>query len=115
MYKIYRFQCDTCQHEFKDMVDGEDGLPDECPNCDITEGFTKLVSSPMQMKIVAPTVKPCHYSRAGRWHLGPGRKAEKAGRQISMYGTDKSLKRKNTNASAAGGASTSGNKKSGKA
>jgi putative FmdB family regulatory protein len=49
MYKVYDFQCKTCDHIFEDMLRPEDPQP-VCEACG-AEGVTRLLSAPKIMGV----------------------------------------------------------------
>ena len=84
----FSFECRGCGHVFTDLVDGSEGAPDPCPQCGEAEGATKLLSSPKMAVNHIPMYPGCKASMAG-FVREARRPAEKAGRQVSMYGSDK--------------------------
>jgi putative FmdB family regulatory protein len=89
MLKIYDFECGDCEKVFEAFVEGEDGLPDECPLCQATNGFVKrpsLCSSPQTIIVDYPGSQRL---KAGYTHIH-NRPAEKKDSQVSMYTPKKS-------------------------
>lgn len=85
-WKSYDFDCESCRKTFSDLVQGVDGLPDECPHCSATEGFQKRICAPALMSTVIPSYPGAKRHKAGYQHTH-NRAAEKKDRQVSMLGT----------------------------
>ena len=83
----FEFECNKCNHEFSDLVQRSDPVPDECPKCKSTKGFTKCISVPnIPTKIVIDYPGSKRF-KAGYQHTHADRPAEKKGSQISMHGS----------------------------
>jgi putative FmdB family regulatory protein len=88
MLKTYDFECLDCGQTFEDIVEGEKGLPEQCPHCSSTSGFKKVIgtfSYPTTIVVDYPGSKA---HKAGYVHLF-NRPAEKKDSQISMHGAYK--------------------------
>lgn len=46
MLKIFRFQCMYCQEIFEELVEGVEGMPEECLRCGEDLDFKKLPTAP---------------------------------------------------------------------
>lgn len=85
-WKSYDFECQTCSQVFADLVQGVEGLPDECPACGASEGFCKQISAPALMSTIVPSYPGAKRLKAGYQHTH-NRAAQKKDRQVSMAGT----------------------------
>jgi len=88
MLKVYDFKCNKCETVFEDTVEGVEGIPEECPKCSSTKGFTKLIGSPNLVSTIIVDYPGSKKLKAGYQHTH-NLEAEKKGRQISMHGAYK--------------------------
>jgi putative FmdB family regulatory protein len=87
MFKQFDFECETCSHEFLDMVEGVEGQPECCPSCGVRSGFKKLISLPSIPRKIIVDYPGSKRFKAGYVHTHADRPAEKASSQVSMRGT----------------------------
>lgn len=85
MYKMFNFECATCSAVFEEMVEGPEGVPEECPQCGKEAGFIKLLSAPTMPTKIIPSYPGCKARKAGYVHTHGKRPAEKGGSQVSMH------------------------------
>jgi len=84
----FAFECNKCSHEFTDLVSRADPVPDECPECKSTKGFTKLLSAPNIPRKIIVDYPGSKRLKAGYQHTRHAdHPAEKKGSQISMHGS----------------------------
>lgn len=83
-WRYYDFAC-PCGHVYEDLVNGVDHRPDPCPKC-AGVAAVKCLCAPKTFSTIVPDYPGAKYHKAGFGHE-LRRPAEKAGRQVSMAGT----------------------------
>lgn len=85
MLKLYDFECTKCKHVFEALVEGVDGQPDRCPECNFTALFHKCAGFPAIMSTIIPSYPGSKKLKAGYQHTH-ARPAEKGKSQVSLAG-----------------------------
>jgi len=88
MLKSFKFECGACGTAADYLVEGADGLPDECVECDSTLEFKKLPSRMNTPRKIIADYPGSKKFKAGYQHTH-NLDAEKKGSQVSMYRPNK--------------------------
>lgn len=82
----FHFTC-PCGCTYEDLVQGVEGRPDPCPECGGTEAVRDIATPKLARKMI-PVYPGYQRMTAGYGHEAR-RPAEKAGRQVSMAGSQR--------------------------